>query len=46
VVTYAYDSGTNAIGHLTGLADQAGTANYTYDILERLTTETRTIPGV
>ena len=29
VVTYAYDSGTNAIGHLTSLTDQAGTASYT-----------------
>jgi RHS repeat-associated protein len=46
VVTYAYDSGTNAKGHLTALTDQAGTASYTYDILGRLTTETRPIAGV
>jgi RHS repeat-associated protein len=46
VVTYVYDSGTNAIGHLTSLTDQAGTASYTYDILGRLTAETRTIAGV
>jgi YD repeat-containing protein len=45
VVTYAYDSGTNAKGHLTSLADQAGTASYTYDILGRLTGETRTLTG-
>lgn len=45
VVTYAYDSGTNAKGHLTSLTDQAGTASYTYDILGRLATETRTITG-
>ena len=45
VVTYAYDSGTNAIGHLTSLTDQAGTASYTYDILGRLTAETRTLTG-
>jgi RHS repeat-associated protein len=45
VVTYAYDSGTNAIGHLTSLTDQAGTASYTYDILGRLATETRTLTG-
>ncbi|OAI56907.1 hypothetical protein AYO50_00295, partial [Acidobacteria bacterium SCGC AG-212-P17] len=46
VVSYIYDSGTNAIGHLTSLTDQAGTASYTYDILGRLATETRTIAGV
>jgi len=46
VVTYAYDSGTNAKGHLTSLTDQAGTASYTYDILGRLATETRPIAGV
>ncbi|MBZ5492453.1 MAG: hypothetical protein LAO76_16110 [Acidobacteriia bacterium] len=45
VVTYVYDSGTNAIGKLTSLTDQAGTAGYTYDILGRLTAETRTLIG-
>src|SRR5579864_5277260 len=45
VVTYAYDSGTNAIGKLTSLTDQAGTATYSYDILGRLTAETRTLTG-
>jgi RHS repeat-associated protein len=45
VVTYAYDSGTNTKGKLTSLTDQAGTASYTYDILGRLTGETRTIAG-
>jgi RHS repeat-associated protein len=45
VVTYTYDSGTNAKGHLTSLTDQAGTASYTYDILGRLATETRTLTG-
>jgi RHS repeat-associated protein len=44
-VTYTYDSGTNAIGHLTSLTDQAGTASYAYDILGRLTAETRTLTG-
>ena len=43
VVTYAYDSGANAKGHLTSLTDQAGSASYTYDILGRLATETRTL---
>jgi YD repeat-containing protein len=46
VVTYAYDSGTNAIGHLTSLTDRAGTASYSYDILGRMATETRAIAGV
>jgi RHS repeat-associated protein len=46
VVTYAYDSGTNAVGHLSSLTDQAGTASYNYDVLGRLLTETRPIAGV
>jgi RHS repeat-associated protein len=45
VVTYAYDSGDNAIGKLTSLTDQAGTASYTYDVLGRLAAETRTLTG-
>ena len=40
-MSYAYDSGDNAKGHLTSLLDQAGTATYTYDILGRLASETR-----
>jgi RHS repeat-associated protein len=46
VVSYAYDSGANAIGHLTSLTDQAGTATYAYDILGRMTSETRPIAGI
>jgi RHS repeat-associated protein len=45
VVSYVYDSGTNAKGHLTSLTDQAGTASYSYDILGRLSAETRTLVG-
>jgi RHS repeat-associated protein len=45
-ISYGYDSSANAIGHLTLLGDKAGTASYTYDILGRLATETRTIAGV
>jgi RHS repeat-associated protein len=45
VVSYAYDSGINAKGKLTSLADQAGTGSYSYDILGRLTTETRSLTG-
>lgn len=46
VVTYAYDSGTNAIGKLASLTDQAGTATYTYDLVGRLTAGMRPIAGV
>ena len=34
VVTYVYDSGTNAIGKLTSLTDQAGTASYSMTFWE------------
>jgi RHS repeat-associated protein len=44
--TYSYDSGPNAIGKLTSLTDQAGSASYTFDTLERMSGETRTINGV
>jgi RHS repeat-associated protein len=46
VVTYAYDSATNAIGHLISLTDQAGSASYSYDVLQRMAAETRTIAGI
>jgi RHS repeat-associated protein len=46
VVSYAYDSGANAKGHLTQMTDQAGTASYSYDILGQLSSETRTLMGV
>ncbi|HVG90257.1 MAG TPA: RHS repeat-associated core domain-containing protein, partial [Alphaproteobacteria bacterium] len=46
VVSYAYDSGDNAKGHLTSLTDQAGTATYAYDVLGRLASETRTLAGI
>jgi RHS repeat-associated protein len=45
VVTYTYDLGTNAKGHLTSLIDQAGTASYAYDSMGRLNTETRVLTG-
>jgi RHS repeat-associated protein len=45
VVTYAYDSGTYAKGHLTSLTDQAGTASFSYEILGRLSGETRSLIG-
>jgi RHS repeat-associated protein len=46
VVSYMYDSGANTIGHLTSLTDQAGSASYSYDVLERMAAETRTIAGI
>jgi YD repeat-containing protein len=46
VVTYTYDSGANAKGKLTGVTDQAGSASYSYDVLGRLSSETRVIAGV
>src|SRR6266481_1434272 len=46
VVTYAYDSGTNGLGRLTSLTDQAGSGSYSYSALGRLSNETRTINGV
>jgi YD repeat-containing protein len=45
VVSYVYDVGDNAKGHLTSLIDQAGTASYAYEILGRLVTETRSLTG-
>src|SRR5205085_9443590 len=46
VVSYTYDQGTNGIGHLTSLTDQAGSASYSYDSLGRMANEQRTIAGV
>jgi RHS repeat-associated protein len=46
VVSYRYDEGTNGIGHLTSLTDQAGSATYSYDILGRMVSESRTIAGM
>src|SRR5262249_41763459 len=46
VVSYTYDQGTNGIGHMTHVVDQAGTGDYTYDPLGRILSESRTInPG-
>ena len=45
-ITYSYDSGSNAIGHLTSLTDQAGSGSYTYDPLGRMSGEQRTLSGV
>src|SRR5262249_41035693 len=46
VVTYTYDVGTNGIGHLTSLTDQAGSGSYTYDPLGRVSSENRTLAGI
>ncbi len=46
VVSYIYDQGTNGIGHMASLTDQAGSGSYSYDILGRMSSEQRTIAGV
>lgn len=46
VVSYGYDAGTNGIGHLSSLADQAGSGSYSFDALGRITSEQRTIAGI
>jgi RHS repeat-associated protein len=45
VVSYGYDSGTNGVGHLTSLTDQAGSGVYSYDNMGRISSEQRTIAG-
>jgi RHS repeat-associated protein len=45
-VSYAYDAGTNGIGRLTSLTDQAGSGSYAYDVMGRPASESRTIAGV
>ncbi len=45
VVSYTYDSGPNAKGKLVSMTDQAGTMSYSYDILGRLSSETRSLTG-
>jgi RHS repeat-associated protein len=45
VVSYTYDAGTEGVGHMTSLIDQAGSASYTYDLMGRIHTESRTISG-
>jgi len=44
-VTYSYDAGTNGIGRMTSLTDQAGSGSYTYDLIGRPAGESRTIAG-
>lgn len=45
MIAYTYDVGTNGIGHMTSLTDQAGTGSYSYDIMGQLVTETRMLLG-
>lgn len=46
VAGYFYDSGSNGVGRLTSLTDQAGLGSYGYDVMGRIVTEQRTIAGV
>jgi len=45
-VTYSYDAGTNGIGRMTSLTDQAGSGAYTYDLMGRTASESRTIARI
>ena len=40
-VTYQYDQGINGIGHLTGMLDNTGVTQYSYDQQGRLLSESR-----
>src|SRR6185437_7294447 len=46
VVSYTYDQGTNGVGRMTSLTDQAGTGTYAYDVMGRIASEQRTIAGI
>jgi RHS repeat-associated protein len=46
VVSYTYDRGTNGIGRMTSLTDQAGSATYSYDVMGRTKQTTRCITGL
>jgi YD repeat-containing protein len=46
VVSYTYDQGTNGIGHLTSLTDQAGSGSYSYDVMGRTASESRSLAGI
>ncbi len=45
-VTYTYDSGPDGIGNLTSFTDQTGSGSYSYDVLGRISSETRMIAGI
>jgi RHS repeat-associated protein/uncharacterized repeat protein (TIGR01451 family) len=44
-VSYTYDSGSNGIGRRTGMTDQAGSTDWVYDALGRVTRESKTVGG-
>lgn len=44
-VTYSYDAGSNGVGRLTSQSDQMGAGQFSYDIMGRIITETRTLYG-
>ena len=45
-VSFAYDQGTDGIGHLTGISDGSGQTTFSYDPLGRVLKETETVNGV
>jgi RHS repeat-associated protein len=46
VATYSYDQGTNGIGRRTGMTDGPGSATWVYDLMGRVTSETRVTANV
>jgi len=46
VATYSYDQGTNGIGRRTGMTDGPGSATWVYDLMGRVTSETRVTSNV
>jgi len=45
-ISFAYDSGTNGLGHLTGASDANHSLGWTYDALGRVTNKSQTIGSV
>jgi YD repeat-containing protein len=46
VVSYVYDSGINSVGRMSSLSDQAGSSTFSYDVIGRIKTETRSMVGI
>jgi RHS repeat-associated protein len=45
-INYSYDEGPNAIGHLSGMQDAAGTTAFAYDAYGQLSGMSRTVDGL
>jgi RHS repeat-associated protein len=44
--TYGYDAGANGIGRRTSMTDSSGSTSWSYDVMGRMISESRTILGV